>query len=106
MQPNWFLLVLIMLTTWIHVNGSAWAQVEKVTAFVNVNLAPMTEESIVPEQTLLVKGTRITAIGPSKEIDIPDNSIVIDGSNLYLIPGLADSKERFYLPEPTQGFLD
>ena len=90
MQPNWFLLVLIMLTTWIHVNGSAWAQVEKVTAFVNVNLAPMTEESIIPEQTLLVKGTRITAIGPSKEIDIPDNSIVIDGSNFYLIPGLAD----------------
>ena len=90
MQPNWFLLATTTLTIWIQASGSAWAQVEKVTAFVNVNLAPMTEETIIPAQTVLVKGALITAIGPSKEIDIADNSIVIDGSNFYLIPGLAD----------------
>ena len=90
MQPKWFPLVTTMLTIWIQASGSAWAQDEKVTAFENVTLAPMTEERIIPEQTVLVKGTRITAIGPSKEIDIPENSIVIDGSNFYLMPGLAD----------------
>ena len=90
MQPSWIFLTTTMLTIWIQTSGSAWAQVEKVTAFVNVNLAPMTEESIIPEQTVLVKGALITAIGPSKEINTPDNSIVIDGSNFYLIPGLAD----------------
>jgi imidazolonepropionase-like amidohydrolase len=88
MQPSWILLITTMLTIWIQTSGSACAQVEKATAFVNINLAPMTEERIIPEQTVLVKGTLITAIGPSKEIDTPDNSIVIDGSNFYLIPGI------------------
>ena len=90
MRPNWILLITTMLTIWIQASSSAWGQVEKVTAFVNVNLVPMTDETIIPEQTVLTKGMRITAIGPSKAIDIPDNSIVIDGSNFYLIPGLAD----------------
>ena len=90
MQPNWFLLITTMLTIWIQASSSAWGQVEKVTAFVNVNLVPMTDATIIPEQTVLTKGMRITAIGPSRAIDIPDNSIVIDGSNFYLIPGLAD----------------
>jgi hypothetical protein len=61
---------------------------EKATAFVGVNLAPMTVERVILEQTVLVKGALITAIGSSKEIDTPDNSIVIDGSNFYLIPGI------------------
>ncbi|MGD9044201.1 MAG: amidohydrolase family protein [Desulfobacterales bacterium] len=88
--PKWFPLLLIMPALWIQTADSVWAHVEKVTAFVNVNLVPMTEEIIIPEQTVLVKGARITAVGPSNAIDIPDNSVVIDGSGFYLIPGLAD----------------
>jgi len=90
MGLKWFLLLLIMPTLWIQTGGSVWAQVEKLTAFVNVNLVPMTDETIIPEQTVLVKGMRITAVGPSNDIEIPANSIVIDGSNFYLMPGLAD----------------
>jgi len=90
MGPKWFRLNLIILVFWIQASASVWAQVEKHTVFVNVNLVPMTDETIIPEQTVLVNGMRITAIGPSNAIDIPDNSIVIDASNLYLMPGLAD----------------
>ena len=45
---------------------------EAITAFVNVNLVPMTEERIVENQTVLVEGTRITAIGPTDEVAIPE----------------------------------
>ncbi len=90
MYPKWFLLLLIMPILWIQTGGGAWAQVEKHMAFVNVNLVPMTDEIIIPEQTVLVKGKRITAVGPSGAIDLPDDSIIIDGSNFYLMPGLAD----------------
>jgi len=62
----------------------------QVTALINVNLVPMTHERVVQNQTVLVKGTRIIAIGLSNEVDIPDDAIVIDGNGAYLMPGLAD----------------
>jgi hypothetical protein len=50
----------------------------------------MTAEAVMPDQTVLVNGSQIIAVGSSSVINIPDNSTVIDGSNLYLMPGLAD----------------
>ena len=63
---------------------------EETIAFFNVNLVPMTEESIFEDRTVLVKGDRIIAIGPSKQMAIPQNSKIIDGAGAYLMPGLAD----------------
>ena len=76
MGPKWFRLNLIILVFWINTSASVWAQVEEHTAFVNVNLVPMTDETIILEQTVLVGGMRITALGPSNAVDIPENSIV------------------------------
>ena len=63
---------------------------EKITAFKKVSLVPMTEEKIVENQTVLVKGDRIFKIGPSNKIEIPQSANVIDGAGAYLMPGLAD----------------
>jgi imidazolonepropionase-like amidohydrolase len=63
---------------------------EEVIAFQNVNLVPMTDEKIVKNQTVLVKGKRIIEIGPSKTVTVPANSKLIDGTGAYLMPGLAD----------------
>ncbi len=90
MRANYFHLRTILLIFLICTGGSTWAETETVTAFVKVNLVPMTEEVIIPDQTVLIQGARIAAIGPSNHIKIPGNSISIDGSNLYLMPGLAD----------------
>ncbi len=64
--------------------------VGRIQAFTNVNLVRMTSEEIDTNQTLIIEGTRITEFGPSNIIDIPENSIVIDGEGAYLMPGLAD----------------
>jgi len=85
-----FRLPIIILIFWVQASVSVWAQTEKVAAFVNVTLVPMTAEKIIPDHTVLVKGTRIIEIGPSSRIDIPHNSNIINGSNAYLLPGLAD----------------
>ena len=82
MIANYFYLQAILLIFLICRGGSVWAETETFTAFIKVNLVPMTEEAIIPDQTVLVQGTRIAAIGPSSHIKIPDNSISIDGSNL------------------------
>lgn len=63
---------------------------EEIIAFKNVNLVPMTEEKIVPNQSVLVKGDRIYKIGKSDKIKIPKKAKVIDGKGAYLMPGLAD----------------
>ena len=52
---------------------------DPITAFQNVNLVPMTDEKIVKNQTILVKGKRIIEIGLSSETTIPVNSKIIDG---------------------------
>ena len=90
MMKRWLGFNLIFLILWIQPDAAACAQTEAVTAFVHVNLVPMKAEKILPDQTLIIKESRIAAIGPVKEVKIPDNSIIINGSNLYLMPGLAD----------------
>src|SRR5215207_9611153 len=42
------------------------------------------------DQTVLLAGNRIVAVGPAKEVRIPDDADLIDGAAGYLIPGLWD----------------
>jgi hypothetical protein len=64
--------------------------VDQVTAFVNVNLIPMTEEKIIQNQTLIVKGKEIWQIGSSNVVELPEKARIIDGTGCYLMPGLVD----------------
>jgi imidazolonepropionase-like amidohydrolase len=59
-------------------------------AITHVNLVPMTEEIVLADQTVLIEGSRIAAVGPADDIDIPRDATVIDGTGAYLMPGLAD----------------
>ena len=76
-----YLLLLLMLSPVAFGQG---------TAFVNVNLVPMTSEVIVRQQTVVVDDGRITAIGPVDEVPIPSGAKVIDGTDRFLMPGLAE----------------
>jgi imidazolonepropionase-like amidohydrolase len=59
-------------------------------AFIHVNLITMKENKVLPDRTVVVKDGRISAIGKSTEIRIPKIYAVIDGSGLFLMPGLTD----------------
>lgn len=61
-----------------------------VTAFVHVNLVPMTQETVLANQTVLVEGPRIVQIGPSEVVAVPEGATIIEGTGVYLMPGLAD----------------
>jgi hypothetical protein len=82
-KPYWRIIFISLLIM-------ACGEDERMTAFKNVHLVPMTEEKIVDNQTVLVKGDRIFKIGPAYKIDIPQSANVIDGAGAYLMPGLAD----------------
>jgi imidazolonepropionase-like amidohydrolase len=60
------------------------------TAFVNVAVVPMDREGVMNERTVLVESTRISEIGDAAETAIPEGASVIDGTGMYLMPGLCD----------------
>lgn len=63
---------------------------DRVTAFVHVNVVPMTTERVDSDQTVLISGGKIMAVGPSRSLRVPENATVVKGHGAYLMPGLAD----------------
>ncbi len=63
---------------------------DEIVAFIHVNLIPMNSEQIIENQTVLVEGSKIIAIGNSNTMEIPKGAKIIEGDDLYLMPGLAD----------------
>jgi imidazolonepropionase-like amidohydrolase len=60
------------------------------TAFVNVNVVPMSSDGVVAQQTVVVTDGVIAAIGPVDDVPIPKGAQLIDGTDRYLMPGLAE----------------
>jgi hypothetical protein len=69
--------------------GTPDPQPAAITAFVHVNVLPMDTNRVLPDQTVLVQGGKIAAMGSS--VPVPTDATVIDGhGSAYLSPGLAD----------------
>lgn len=62
----------------------------RTTAFTHVDVVPMTSVMLLRDQTVLVRGDRIVAVGPTRSVRVPSGSRVIDGRDRYLVPGLWD----------------
>lgn len=59
-------------------------------AVTHVTVVDVLGGSVRRDQTVLIDGTRIAAVGPTGRVRIPQGSRVINGSGKYLIPGLWD----------------
>ncbi|MEL6922614.1 MAG: amidohydrolase family protein [Bacteroidota bacterium] len=59
-------------------------------AITNVNLLPMTSETVIPGQTVIVRDGKIHKILDEKTLRLSPNTKVIDGTGKYLMPGLAE----------------
>jgi len=68
----------------------AQASIADTTAFVNVNVVPMSSNAVVAAQTVLVEDGVISAVGSVDDVRIPEGANAIDGTDRYLIPGLAE----------------
>lgn len=60
------------------------------TAFINVNVIPMSSEAVLEGRTVVVEDGVITAIGPVDTQAVPEDAVVVDGTDRYLMPGLAE----------------
>jgi hypothetical protein len=67
-------------------------------ALTNVNVVDVARGRVIPEQTIIIAGSRIRAIGSSAKITPPPGARIIDGTNRYVIPGLWDM--HVHIPGP------
>jgi imidazolonepropionase-like amidohydrolase len=63
---------------------------EKVTAFVGVTVVRCDRNRLIEDQTVVVRGARITEIGPSATVLVPANATRVEGRGKFLMPGIAE----------------
>ncbi|HEY0809320.1 MAG TPA: hypothetical protein VGD49_04125, partial [Longimicrobiales bacterium] len=80
-----------ILTALVVATAANTAAAQNATyAFTNVNVVPMTSETVLSDQTVVVHNGRITAVGPAARVNVPAGATRIDGRGKYLMPGLAE----------------
>jgi imidazolonepropionase-like amidohydrolase len=81
----------LTLTPWLSAQ-------ERPVAFVDVTVVPMDKEQVLPHQTVVVEGGRITQVGSSASVRVPNGALKINGKGKFLMPGLADMHVHFIRP--------
>ena len=59
-------------------------------AFVNVSVIPMDRQRVLAGQTVVVRGDRIAALGPTASVKIPAGAVRVNARGKFLIPGLGE----------------
>jgi len=62
------------------------------TAFVHASVVPMNINSLLVDQTVVVRGDRIVSVGSTGKVKVPADARVIDATGQYLIPGFTSSE--------------
>jgi imidazolonepropionase-like amidohydrolase len=60
------------------------------TVIVNVNVVPMSSEVVIAQQSVVIVDDKISTIGHVDTVPVPEDAAVVDGTDRFLIPGLAE----------------
>jgi len=95
-----FAIVAGLLVPWAAAQRQAKSDQASAIAFVHVNVIPMDRETVLEDQTVIVEGGTIAAVGPAADTAIPSGARQIAARGKYLIPGLTDA--HVHLQSPTE----
>src|SRR4029450_11677946 len=84
----------------------AAAQPPKTVAFANVSVVPMTGNQVLPNQTVVITGERITAMGPAKTTPVPEGATHVEAQGKYLMPGPPEMHGHIPPPTAPREFVD
>ena len=62
----------------------------RVTAFENVTVVPADRARVIENQTVVVSGGRIAAMGPAGKTAVPAGATRVDGKGKFLMPGIME----------------
>ena len=68
-------------------------------AITGATVVTMSRDSVLRDATVLVRGGRIAAVGPSSRVPIPAGARRIDGRGKFVVPGFADMHAHLYADE-------
>ena len=80
----------LLLLGLIALGTAPGAQRPPALAIVNVTVIPMDRERTEPDQTVIVRGDRIEALGPDASVTVPPGARRIEGRGKFLIPTLSE----------------
>lgn len=91
-MPLLTLVILLTLPTLLSEQGADLQHVPALQplVFTHVTLIDCTGAPPKPDMTVVITGDRITAVGKSKDVPVPNGAHVIDAKGKFLIPGLWD----------------
>lgn len=70
-------------------------------AFVGVNVLPMTENTVLPDQTLIIRDGKIWKMGSSSSLQLSGEARIVEAKGQYLMPGIAEM--HAHIPIPDEG---
>src|SRR5688572_9613586 len=71
----------------------SYAQVQVIT---DVNIIPMTKETVLKNKTVIIENGKIARIGDAGKLKAPAGANVIGGKGQYLLPGFFDMHAHFF----------
>lgn len=64
--------------------------IDRSIAFTHAKVITMESDQVLTDYTVISRGGKIEAIGPTSNINLPDSLFEINANGMYLMPGLAD----------------
>ncbi|MGH8546390.1 MAG: amidohydrolase family protein, partial [Gammaproteobacteria bacterium] len=78
---------------------------QETSAIVGATLIDGTGGPPVTDSALVIRGTRVVAVGPRSQVTIPNNARVVEATGKFITPGLIDSNVHLVLPISVEFFL-
>lgn len=73
-----------------EINSPREISVDRVLALVGARLIDGNGGEPLNEATIIVRGSRIDAVGPAASIEVPDDAELVDLSGMMIVPGFVD----------------
>jgi imidazolonepropionase-like amidohydrolase len=72
----------------------------------HVNIVTMTSDSVLADQTLIIRNGIIDTFGSSGKVAIPSEAQIVDGAGKYVMPALADMHVHVFSPDELGAYLN
>lgn len=69
---------------------------QAIVAIIDVAVVDVRHGGLLPGRTVVTRGGRIVAVGPTGSIPVPDGAEIVDGAGRFLSPGFADMHVHLY----------
>ena len=95
----------VFLTVALCVSFAQAKKKGKVVALVGGTLIDGTGAQPIKNVTVLIKGEKIEAVGPSDKVDVPKDAKTIDVSGKWILPGFIDCHIHLGYPYSTLAYF-